>query len=101
MHIYENDPEIQFDNKKNDEDINVSKQKIKTKSEGLTSVGTKLKSVTDKQFVKKKNNSTDLLKMIYALRDDLQSKENIDEHWLDCLKSMESHYIQENRAEQE
>ena len=37
--------EIEFDNKKNDEEMNVSKGKIKTKSEGSKSLGTKLKNL--------------------------------------------------------
>ena len=39
--------------------------------------------------------------MIRDLRSDLQSKENIDEKWLESLQSMESHYIQENQARKE
>ena len=46
-------------------------------------------------------NTEDFLKMIHALRSDLQSKENIDEKWLESLQSMESHYIQENQARED
>ena len=46
-------------------------------------------------------NTEDFLKMIHALRSDLQSKENIDEKWLESLQAMERHYIQENQARKE
>ena len=46
-------------------------------------------------------NTEEFLKMINALRSDLQSKENIDEKWLESLQAMERHYIQENQARNE
>ena len=85
--------EIQFDNKKNDEEMNVLEGKIKTQSDANG-------SATETQPDNKKYDSTDLIKMIHALKTDLfaEKEENIDEKWLESLQSMESHYIKKNGA---